>query len=736
MTEREARKVIEATREAEWRKPSFGKELFLGRFRLDLIDPLPGRGPGQGGQGRGVPGQAGASSSPSEVDGQRIERDARIPDEVLRGLAGLGAFGMKIDEKYGGLGLTNLDYCRALTLVGSGNPSIGALLSAHQSIGVPQPLKLFGTDEQKQKFLPRLAAGEVSAFLLTEPEVGSDPARLRTSAVPTPEGDYLLNGVKLWATNGTLATLLVVMALVPKSEGHKGGITAFVVEGDAEGITVERRNAFIGLRGLENSVTRFHDVRVPKENVIGGEGEGLQIALTTLNTGRLSLPAMCVGAGKWCVGVAREWAAERVQMGRPVGEYEAVASKIAFIAATTYGMEAMLDLCCLLADDDRNDIRIEAALVKLYASEMAWKVADELIQIRGGRGYETADSLAARGERPIPAEQILRDLRINRIFEGSTEIMHLLIAREAVDAHLSVAGDIIDPDAALKAKAKAAGKAGGFYAKWLPTLAVGKGQLPAGYAEFGPLARHLRYVERASRKLARSTFYAMSRWQGKLERKQGFLGRVVDIGAELFAMSAACVQAQHRAGRATRGRRAGRPVLPAGRAAGRGAVQGAVGQHRLARPAGRQAGHRGPLRLPGGGHRQPAGHRGVGLAVGARPVADARRPPPSLRSGQRRPSRRRWSCASDSTASGSPRRQAVAMSGSSRVSLPSGWVASARRASRSRPAWTPRSLAAAEARRIQRIRSGSQTKRTSPSGTASSMSESTQASWLTTSCWS
>ncbi|GGM84819.1 acyl-CoA dehydrogenase family protein [Dactylosporangium sucinum] len=542
-TEREARKVIEANRESEWRKPSFGKELFLGRFRLDLIDPLPELDATRLARGAEFRDKL-ATYLSAEVDGQQIERDARIPDEVLRSLGELGALGMKIDEKYGGLGLTNLDYCRALALAGSVSPAIGALLSAHQSIGVPQPLKLVGTDEQKQRFLPRLAGGEVSAFLLTEPEVGSYPANLRTSAVPTPEGDYLLNGVKLWATNGTLATLFVVMALVPKSEGHRGGITAFVVEGDAPGVTIERRNAFMGLRGLENSVTRFHDVRVPAGNVIGGEGQGLRIALSTLNTGRLSLPAMCVGAGKWCLNVAREWAAERVQMGRPIGTYEAIAKKIAFIAGSTYGMEAMLDVSCRLADDDRNDIRIEAALVKLYASELAWKIADELVQIRGGRGYETADSLAARGERPIPAEQILRDLRINRIFEGSTEIMHLAIAREAVDAHLSVAGDIIDPEARLGAKARAAGKAGGFYARWLPTLVAGRGQLPGGYGEFGPLASHLRFVERAARRLARETFYGMARWQGKLEHKQGFLGRIVDIGAELFAMSAACVKAR------------------------------------------------------------------------------------------------------------------------------------------------------------------------------------------------
>ncbi|MDG4796238.1 acyl-CoA dehydrogenase family protein [Micromonospora sp. WMMD1082] len=543
VSEKEARQVAEAARQSGWDRPSFGKELFLGRLRLDLIDPWPRPDPAEQARAEEFLGRL-RDYVASEVDGAAIERDARIPDEVFQGLARLGAFGMKIGREHGGLGLSNLHYCRALMLAGSVSPAIGALLSAHQSIGVPQPLKMFGNEEQKQRFLPRLAAGEVSAFLLTEPDVGSDPARLATTAEPTPDGTgYRLNGVKLWATNGTVATQLVVMARVPRTEGRKGGITAFVVEGDAEGITVERRNEFLGLRGLENSLTRFHDVFVPNENVIGGEGKGLRIALSTLTTGRLSLPAMCVGAGKWALNVAREWSADRVQWGRPVGEHEAVAQKLSFIAATTYGMETMLDLCCLLADDDRNDIRIEAALVKLYASEMAWRIADELIQIRGGRGYETADSLAARGERPAAVEQLLRDLRINRIFEGSTEIMHLLIAREAVDAHLSVAGDIIDPDAGLGRKARAGARAGAFYARWLPTLAVGKGQQPGGYAEFGPLAGHLRHVERGCRKLARSTFYAMSRWQGRMERKQAFLGRVVDIGAELFAMSAVCVRA-------------------------------------------------------------------------------------------------------------------------------------------------------------------------------------------------
>lgn len=540
-TEREARKVAEAARQTEWTKPSFGKELFLGRLRLDLADPWPTPSPEA--RARGEAFLARAAELTGRIDGRRIEREARIYDELFGELADLGAFGMKIDEAYGGQGLSNLYYNKALTLISSANPSLGALLSAHQSIGVPQPVKMFGTAEQKKRFLPRLAAGEVSAFLLTEPDVGSDPARVATTA--TPDGDdYVLDGSKLWATNGTIAGLFVVMARVPASEGNRGGVTAFVVEADSPGVTVEARNSFLGLRGIENALIRFDGVRVPAENVLLGVGRGLKIALATLNTGRLSLPAMCVGACKWSLNVARGWSAERVQWGRPVGDHEAIATKIAFIAGTTYALESMLDLCCMIADDETNDIRIEAALVKLYASEMAWKVGDELMQIRGGRGYETAESLEGRGERPAEVEQILRDLRINRIFEGSTEIMHLLIAREAVDTHLDVAGDIIDPDATSRAKAEAVARAVGFYAGWLPTLAVGAGFVPGAYSEFGPLAEHVRFVERSSRRLAASIFAGMARWQGGMERRQAFLGRAVDIGAELFAMTACCVRAK------------------------------------------------------------------------------------------------------------------------------------------------------------------------------------------------
>lgn len=543
VTEEQARALAEESRETGWDKPSFAKELFLGRFPLELIHPFPT--PAEADETRTRAFLDSVREFLETVDGSVIERDAQIPDEYVKGLADLGCFGMKIPTEYGGLGMSQVAYNRALMMVTSVHPSLGALLSAHQSIGVAEPLKLAGTPEQKEKFLPRCAAGAISAFLLTEPDVGSDPARLASTATPIDDGQaYELDGVKLWTTNGVVAELLVIMARVPKSEGRRGGISAFVVEADSPGITVERRNKFMGLRGIENGVTRMHRVRVPRENLIGSEGDGLKIALTTLNAGRLSIPASATGSSKWALKIAREWSGERVQWGKPLAEHEAVARKLSFIAATVYALDAVLELSAQMADEGRNDIRIEAALAKLWSSEMACVIADEVMQIRGGRGYETAESLAARGERAVPVEQALRDLRINRIFEGSSEIMRLLIAREAVDAHLAAAGDLAKPDTGLRQKAAAAVGASGFYAKWLPQLVFGEGQRPRAYHEFGPLAAHLRFIERSSRKLARNTFYGMARWQAKLEQRQGFLGRVVDIGAELFAMSAACVHAE------------------------------------------------------------------------------------------------------------------------------------------------------------------------------------------------
>jgi alkylation response protein AidB-like acyl-CoA dehydrogenase len=544
VSEAEARQVAEAARETEWTKPSFVRELFLGRLRLDLIDPPPQLDEEE--RRRGAEFLASLDALCGTFDAEEIDRTAKVPSEVIERLRELGAFGIKIPREYGGLGLSQTSYNRAIALLSTKCSAIGVLLSAHQSIGVPQPLKMFGTDEQKKKYLPRLAKGAISAFALTEPDVGSDPARMDATAEPTEDGAaYILNGEKLWCTNGPVSELMVVMARTPAKQGSKRrGITAFIVETDTPGVELAHRLEFMGLRGIENGVIRFTNVRIPRENILWGEGKGLKLALITLNTGRLTIPATTAAAGKWCLKVSREWAAKREQWGAPVGKHDAIAQKLGRMAATTFAMEAITELAAGLADAGKSDIRLEAAIAKMFNSEAAWQVVDDCMQIRGGRGYETAGSLESRGEEPIPVERAMRDLRINLIFEGSSEIMRLFIAREAVDPHLQRAGAMVDPKASLTDKAKGALALGAHFAGWVPGLLLGKGRVPMAYAGYGQLAPHVRFVERAARKLARTLLLAMTRFGPKLEKRQSVLFRLVDVGAELFAMSAVCVRAR------------------------------------------------------------------------------------------------------------------------------------------------------------------------------------------------
>ena len=543
VSERESMKVAEASRQKEWESPSFMRELFLGSFRLDLIHPFPL--PGEWRPEFKAFYEAFRAFLRDEVDSAEIDRTGEYPAPVIDRLRKMGAFGMKIPQKYGGLGFTNVEYSRIMTLLGSVDGNLCALLSAHQSIGVPQPLKLFGSDQLKKKYLPRCAAGDISAFALTEPNVGSDPARLSTSAEKTADGSaYVLNGTKLWCTNGTIAKLLVVMAVDPRTRK----ISAFVVEMEWPGVKIEHRCHFMGLKALANAVISFKDVRVPAENLIGAEGKGLKIALTTLNDGRLSIPNTSVGTAKICLEIVRKWAGERVQWGKPVGKHEAVAHMITDIATRTFAMESVASLATEMSDRGGYDIRLEAAAAKEWNTFRAWQIVDDTMQIRGGRGYETEQSLADRGEEPIAVERMMRDYRINKIFEGSTEIMHLFMAREMVDKHLQIAGAIIDPEKGLAAKLRAIPRMAAFYAWWYPTRWLGYSRWPR-YARFGRLARHLRFVERSSRKLARQSFHGMLVYQARLQNKQAFLFRLVDIANELFAQGAAVSRAQALAAR-------------------------------------------------------------------------------------------------------------------------------------------------------------------------------------------
>jgi alkylation response protein AidB-like acyl-CoA dehydrogenase len=445
--------------------------------------------------------------------------------------------------------LSQTNYCRAAMLLGSWCRNLTALISAHQSIGVPQPLILFGTEPQKRKYLPRVACGEISAFALTEVDVGSDPAAMATHAEPTPDGKFfILAGEKLWCTNGTKAGVIVVMAKTPPKKingAMKDQITAFIVEMDWPGVEVIHRCHFMGLKALYNGVIRFNNVRVPRENVLLAEGKGLRVALTTLDTGRLTLPAACVGLSKRCLKISREWADQRVQWGAAIGKHAAIADKLARMAANIFAMESMTFLTASRVDCNKHaDVRLEAAMCKLWATEATWQIVNDAVQIRGGRGYETAASLKARGEPPIALERMLRDCRINTIFEGSSEIMRLFIAREMLDPHLKVSAAALNSRLPWTRRLDAAARAGicylGWYPKqWLPFAECF--QVSNGHGRL--CGKHLRYVARTSRRLARALFHAMLRHGPKLEREQLLLGRFVDIGAELFAMTAVCLRA-------------------------------------------------------------------------------------------------------------------------------------------------------------------------------------------------
>src|SRR5437870_4721213 len=543
---REALELAEASRDPLDDRGSFASNLFIGRYDFDRIYPWPAQSAEDRAAGEDLLGKL-EGYLRDHVDPDEIDRTGEIPPENFKGLAEIGAFGIKVPKKYGGLGLSQSNYGRAAVLLGSWDGNVAALVSAHQSIGVAQPLLLFGTEEQKQKYLPRVAGGEISAFALTESHAGSDPATMSLRAEPTPDGsEFVLNGEKLWCTNGVKAGVLVVMARTPPklvSGKERKQITAFIVDVNTPGLRIAYRCRFMGLRALYNAVVNFKDVRVPRENIIAGEGKGLKVALTTLNTGRLTLPAACVGVSKRLLEISRKWAGERIQWGVPIGKHAAIAGKIAEMAGNVFAMEAMRFLGSSLVDRKAGDLRIETAMCKMWATETTWRIADEAMQVRGGRGYGTAASLAGRGEPPIGGDRFLRDCRVTTICEGSSEIMRLFIAREALDPHLKVGGAIFNTQLPMSERARAVFSSGKFYAGWYP-----RQWMPNGARKIDNLHEilrsHVDYAARTSKRLARGLFHAMARFGPKLDREQLLLSRFVGVATELFAISATCSYAQ------------------------------------------------------------------------------------------------------------------------------------------------------------------------------------------------
>ncbi|MDZ7262172.1 MAG: acyl-CoA dehydrogenase family protein [candidate division KSB1 bacterium] len=351
---------------------------------------------------------------------RQIDEQGDIPKELIKKMAELGFFGIAFPEEYGGVGGGEIGYCIVLEEISRGCGSTAVMLGAHQSIGA-MAIYLDGTEEQKKKYLTPLARGEkIAAFALTEPGAGSDAAAIETSAVL--EGDhYVLNGQKIFITNGSIADIITVFAVTDKALGARGGVTAFIVEATMPGYKVVRSEDKMGIRGTHTSELLFENVRVPKENVLGRVGYGFLTAMKTLDVGRLSLAAGCVGAAKELLDLSTRYATTRVQFGKPIAEQQAIQWMLAEMAADIFAMESLTYRAAWMRDAGLKFSR-EAAIAKFYCSEALDRIVDKAVQIHGGMGYM----------KDYPIERMYRDARINRIFEGTNEIQRMVVARDVI----------------------------------------------------------------------------------------------------------------------------------------------------------------------------------------------------------------------------------------------------------------------------------------------------------------
>lgn len=357
---------------------------------------------------------------PNHIDPVDIDRQSRIPDDVIAGLGRIGILGACLPTSIGGRGLKQVDYCRFIEVIGGHCGGTALFVNAHHSIG-PRALVMFGTPEQQAKYLPKLATGEhLSAFALTEVEAGSDASNVQTTATPTPDGTgYVLNGAKRWITNGGIAKMLTVMARTPTADGKDSKITAFIVTPDMPGFEVlEERMDKCGVRGSATGRLAFNDVFVPNENILGSLGGGLKMALTVLDFGRTTFGASCTGAAKYCVGRAAEHAGRRVQFGEPLGNFELVKDKLAYMSAGAFAMEACTYQTAALIDAGGDDYMVETAMLKVFATDVLWRIINDTIQIFGGKAYFTDE----------PFERMMRDGRINMIGEGANDVLRAFVA--------------------------------------------------------------------------------------------------------------------------------------------------------------------------------------------------------------------------------------------------------------------------------------------------------------------
>lgn len=400
-------------------KAGFAKELYLGKFRAESILPYPQLSAEQEAKGDEAVARV-RKFAEQHIDADRIDREADIPPEVIRGLGDVGVLGMTVAPQHGGQGLSQFNYCRVMEVIGGHCGSTAVFVNAHHSIGL-RALELFGTDEQKERWMRPLAAGEqLAAFALTEPQAGSDAANVQTRATPTDDGSgFTLDGEKRYITNGGIADVLTVMARTPDEHDPDGKITAFLVTPDMPGFeVVEARMEKRTIRGTATGKLAFHNMFIPKENVLGPFGKGLRVALTVLDFGRTTFGASCTGAAKYCLGRMVERARTRRQFGRAIGEFELVKEKIAHAAADVFAMESATYHTAALIDAGAEDFMLETAMLKVFASDALWRIVNDTIQVFGGAGFFTDE----------PFERMMRDARLNLVGEGANDVLRSFIA--------------------------------------------------------------------------------------------------------------------------------------------------------------------------------------------------------------------------------------------------------------------------------------------------------------------
>ena len=499
---------------------SFTKGLFFGEYRGDRLLDYP---PAMDSRTRDMSNQL-RSFCEYEVNPTEIDSTARIPKSVINGLGKLGVLGACLPRSCGGREMSQVSYCRLLEILGGHCGSTALFVNAHHSIG-PRALVLFGTDEQQEQWLPKLASGEwISAFALTEPEAGSDASNVQTTATPTEDGSgYVLNGNKRWITNGGIANVLTVMARTPVEASDESKVTAFLVTPDMDGFeVVEERMAKCGVRGTATSRLAFHDMFVPKENVLGPLGKGLRVALTVLDFGRTTFGASCTGAAKFCVEKAIEHANRRVQFQKTLGEFELVKKKLAEMQASTYAMEACTYQTAALIDADDGDFMIETAMLKVFSTDELWRIVNDTFQIYGGKAYFCDE----------PFERMMRDARINMIGEGANDVLRAFIALVGMrDVGFELEGVLN----AISSPLLNVGTIGRFASRKIGSLLVSP-QVPVSSSVLEEDAARL---GRDVGKLGGQVERLLRTYQRDILDRQYQLARVADVATELYV--SACV---------------------------------------------------------------------------------------------------------------------------------------------------------------------------------------------------